>query len=424
MLRVLPIALFVALLASPADAAPLLVPEDYELQEAVDAAEPGDIVSVGPGTYDDRIRHNVPTGSGIVLSFQSVLRLRPGVTVLARNGPEGTTLQGVAVSGFGEKTTVLGTHAGSDGAVLDGFTITAEAGDLRCFALYQSDGIEIRGCRMISNNTEPGLIGVVEWSTDIELQDCEITSSQGEIFLKHSSVAFTDSSILGTTLSSDSYRLVRLSGCSLRDFEGIAIHADNFLPGYFGEVMVEDCTFRGGSIGVAVTFRTKPRIRGCMFDGQILSAISLSQINDSVIEGNTVVNYHRVALEARRSRDIELRNNVFAGGRGTEPAIYERDSNLPNTVVASCNLYWDNEGGNVSEASYYGATDLIDVDPQFCDAAAGDYTLTEDSPAIAGTCGQIGAFGIGCGTVSLNATSWSRVKALYRDAESPPPSGR
>ena len=33
-------------------------------------------------------------------------------------------------------------------------------------------------------------------------------------------------------------------------------------------------------------------------------------------------------------------------------------------------------------------------------------------------CGQIGAFGQGCGTISVESTSWGKIKGFYReDAE-------
>jgi hypothetical protein len=60
------------------------------------------------------------------------------------------------------------------------------------------------------------------------------------------------------------------------------------------------------------------------------------------------------------------------------------------------------------------------VDPEFCDIPADDYTVRNTSPCAeenSPVCGQIGAYGIGCGTVSVEPTSWSRVKSWYREEE-------
>ena len=56
-------------------------------------------------------------------------------------------------------------------------------------------------------------------------------------------------------------------------------------------------------------------------------------------------------------------------------------------------------------------------DPLFCDPGALDYTLRTGSPCappgVTG-CGQVGAYGVGCGPVSIESESWARVKARYR----------
>jgi hypothetical protein len=64
----------------------------------------------------------------------------------------------------------------------------------------------------------------------------------------------------------------------------------------------------------------------------------------------------------------------------------------------------------------------ISVDPQFCGIpGSGNYYLQSNSPCAPGhhpdgtACGQIGAFGVACGSVATKETTWGGLKALYRD---------
>jgi hypothetical protein len=63
------------------------------------------------------------------------------------------------------------------------------------------------------------------------------------------------------------------------------------------------------------------------------------------------------------------------------------------------------------------------TDPLFCDPVScltgpptilGDYRVDASSPALLAPCGPIGAFGEGCGSTSLEPTSWGRIKGIYR----------
>jgi hypothetical protein len=114
---------------------------------------------------------------------------------------------------------------------------------------------------------------------------------------------------------------------------------------------------------------------------------------------------------------ITVRNNIFWGNTGDE-AVYT----LPGGVLptSECNDFFANPDGDVR---FYtpGPTDIF-VDPQFCNPDAGDFTLTSTSPCLPGNsngCGQIGAFGMGCGTVSVTPMSWGRIKNQFRNETNP-----
>jgi hypothetical protein len=103
-------------------------------------------------------------------------------------------------------------------------------------------------------------------------------------------------------------------------------------------------------------------------------------------------------------------NNLFVGCTGAGAvAVFEG-----YTLPGSCNGFWNNEGG---VGTYVPSSTDLFLDPRFCDIPNLDFTLDANSPYAPGnnaTCGQIGAFGVGCGSVAVEFMSWGRVKTLYR----------
>ena len=81
------------------------------------------------------------------------------------------------------------------------------------------------------------------------------------------------------------------------------------------------------------------------------------------------------------------------------------------------NVYGNTDGDDLCGADLGGN---FSEDPLFCDAEEGDYTLDGCSPCLPGNhphgvdCGLIGALGQGCGATVVEATSWGRIKSLYR----------
>jgi hypothetical protein len=108
-----------------------------------------------------------------------------------------------------------------------------------------------------------------------------------------------------------------------------------------------------------------------------------------------------------------LERNIFSyttGGPAVEIAF-----NSGGSVISGCNVFWQNQGGHTYGFSM-GPTDLV-ADPQYCNASAQDFTVNAASPCLPWNnngCGQIGAWGLGCGSVSVEPSSWGQIKALYR----------
>jgi hypothetical protein len=88
-----------------------------------------------------------------------------------------------------------------------------------------------------------------------------------------------------------------------------------------------------------------------------------------------------------------------------------------------CTNVFGNEFGDWVDclAGFDGVNGNFSADPFFCDPDNGDFTLSAQSPCLPGNhpdgvdCGLIGAFGQGCGPVSVEQETWAVIKARYRD---------
>ena len=95
---------------------------------------------------------------------------------------------------------------------------------------------------------------------------------------------------------------------------------------------------------------------------------------------------------------------------------------LWNTVADFRCSILDAERVAVLGGSVLNTTDVMPLDPEFCDpersyrspTIEGDYTLTSSSPAAAADCGFMGVEPVGCEPVSIEPWTWSRTKASYR----------
>ena len=92
----------------------------------------------------------------------------------------------------------------------------------------------------------------------------------------------------------------------------------------------------------------------------------------------------------------------------------------PATTASSCLDVYGNVGGDYVGPLALGASEPTNfsADPLFCDAAADDYTLRENSPCApdhSGGCGQIGRYGVECSPVSVEPETWGGIKARYRE---------
>jgi len=143
-------ALVALMVASLSYAAELIVPTQYPtIQAAINAAESGDIVTVRPGTYNERLDIG-----GRNITLRSLL------------GPTATIIDPQGVGGV----VVQSTNAAANGWVLQGFTIRNGLDS----GLYVS-GVTatVRNCKFINNQASRGGGAHVRAGANVTFEGCE-----------------------------------------------------------------------------------------------------------------------------------------------------------------------------------------------------------------------------------------------------------
>ncbi|GJM44973.1 MAG: hypothetical protein DHS20C21_18150 [Gemmatimonadota bacterium] len=386
------IVLAAVLLSPPAFARTWLIHPDGTgdaptIQAAVDSTAMGDTIYVTAGEYEGPVRlkletHLVgepPRGSAAILGPPT-----SSLSVEVFSGTvSGLRLGGVGGTGYGYAPTVISSH---DAVVQDcilesSFYVAESTGSLTIL------DCEIRDCAG----------GVRHYGERLEVRRCTFETDH---------VYETSIGIAGPWLEP-------------------------------ADLIVTDCVFRQGtastepswqpSIGWLVQSPIRAVIAGNLFlhaHGPAAAATEWSVVNrqpspgrqgqSSVeISGNTIVGGSGAGL----GNDYGLPSGTIIHGNafvGNETGLDLTDA--PGAVV-TCNLSWGNAHNWAGSPDPTGIDGNLSASPLFCDYAADNFTAAANSPLLApnNECGlQIGAFGQGCGPVSVTPTTWGAIKGAYR----------
>lgn len=215
--------------------------------------------------------------------------------------------------------------------------------------------------------------------------------------------------------------------------------ANSALGAYgINDLLIESCVFEGNigynspsAIGIG---QSRFTIRGNLFlrnsspgglsGGGAIQAGANAGLQ-SIFESNTFYDCSKdfvseistasaISCDGPLFPPLILRNNVFTNCTGAMAVeLYSGE------LVSSCNVFWQNPVGN---ANFPLDPSDRDIDPDFCDPLSDDFTVHTSSPCLPPNslgCGLIGAFGEGCGSVSIERMTWGRIKNLYRGSEGP-----
>jgi len=181
---------------------------------------------------------------------------------------------------------------------------------------------------------------------------------------------------------------LRISNCHFTDNRGQSLGGNSYAAGIFagGDVHLSGCVF---SNNIA---------EGAGHGGAIYAAGDTMSVVNCTVYGNAAQSGEGAGLFVTGSASVYLGNSIIAFSSEGE-AVYCTGTGTDPTV--NCCDIFGNAGGDWV-GCIAGQDSLhhnLSVDPLFCDAGGGDFTLYSHSPceaANAWSCGTIGAKGVGC----------------------------
>ncbi len=430
--------MFTGLLAvQGADAATLRVPEDVAtVPAAVDSAAPGDTVQIAAGTWTHKSTRVIYSlGDPFVVTACAFPR--GGVTIRGA-GKDQTTLD-LGGTGLGLLEVINFIEKEGQGPlVIEDLALTgAQVG--RAVVAARSDGVVVRRCRLTANdsNAPPDLTD----GAAVDAVDCPLTLVDSEILDNGATYG-----IVRVFMSH-----IRIERCLFEGNRGTCVRVDQangtFQEEFIGNQFVRN-SGEGYGVGMALTELAGYTVRENLFlenvaeidpGAAILVQGGIGEISfNSFVRDSCYASNNRGAGIAWLGTRGTVANNTFVGchsqlggaafAAGFGGWVVFR-SNLvthstggaavsnSNTVISDtgCNDFWANAAGNFE--NWTPVPSDITADPLFCDLDALDLTLRDGSPCADPantTCPQIGAFGVGCGAVSVEPETWARIKSAFR----------
>jgi len=368
----------------------LWVPHQYPtIQDAVDAAQEGQVVVVSDGTY---------TGEG-----NSNVRIEKSITVRSENGPEKCIIDC--------ESSVPGFYIRGNDSILDGFTIQNGYSNVNGggIIIAQDTNTVIRNCivkdckaKRYGGGIACSYVNYGSGKCYPKIENCQITGNEaidcsgGGISRCYGTISSTVISKNKGYLGGGIYKCGDITGCTIQgnyaaktgggvsESYGMFVNCtiDNNEAGESGGGL-DDC----GKIVSSVISNNNSQYGGgavdCLSFSNCLIINNTAEVNggglltnnDDMILNNCTV-YGNVAAYGGGAyvmrHELTAQNSIF---RGNSPeAIYLKEY-APGKFTTAYASYCNIKGGFEGEGN-------IDIEPMFVDAANGDFRLMAGSPCI------------------------------------------
>ncbi len=405
------IATTIALLAATAivGATAIHVPDDEPtIQSGIDAASAGDTVLVDCGVYYE---HDITMRPGVCLrsvtgsaDCVTIDALEQGRVMLCQGGDKETILSGLTLTGG------LATYRGHERQAHLG-------GGLYC--PNSLDGPKVVECVFLENDSTRNGGGVHCGTSGTPVfRRCAFVRNWA---LNHGGGVYS-------TMGLGDQCAPSFEDCVFEGNEAAELGGGCCLYTDGGAILnLVGCEFimnvAGGSGGALHVVRSHLTVDGCLFVGNSASyiggALRVYHGESAELTGCTMVGNDAMQGSAVHTTkgDVDVDRSLVVFGLGGAAASCSVDGG----VAFSCSNVYRNEGGdwvgcvegqNLLEGN-------ISTDPFFCGEQHPDlpYSIRLDSPCApdGNECGVlIGARGVGCGPTAVRATTWGKLKALYR----------
>lgn len=377
------------------------------IQAGVDSAASGDTVLVAPGSYHENVL------------------MKGGITLASVAGWSSTSIEPPA-----RLTPIIKCTDSVPGAVVMGFTLKGGRAPLGGAIYWSGASVSIVQNRFVNNRCSDD--GGAIFCSDVDNLSIQENIFETNFAADWGGAIFCDNCspiVTGNEFTNCSSRYGGALGCygSLDIVVNENVFAGNSCVQQGGAVYCnyscsgefEHNSFEGNSTtgtgGAVCCLRGTYEVRANLFvenKADCGGAIGIGRDASVVIHGNTFYSNQATlrgsSVSCSDAASVWIYNCIIAFSEDA-PAI---DCTFHVVARLDCNDLWMNDSDY--NGCVAGPHDFYE-DPLFCDPFTGDYTLQECSPCVYGYgCGQVGAYGVGCGPSKTVSATWGAIKSMYR----------